>query len=77
MKHVFIDATFPELKGPYAFRVGYGDGSTSNAAISRAVGSLLKSIDGKHFTSFTCKVTVTKKANVEMPNAENDKTATD
>jgi len=76
MKHAIIEAHFPELRGPLAFRTGHGEGSNSKAAISRAVGTLLKSINGKWFTSFTCKITVTKKSTVEMPD-ETDKTATD
>lgn len=60
-KLAYISATFPELKGKYSQREGRGEGSNSKAAISRAVGSLLKSVNRKHFTTILCKVTVITK----------------
>jgi hypothetical protein len=44
MKMVFIDAQFPDLRGD-CYASGRGSGSTTKAAISRAIGNLLK--DGK------------------------------
>jgi hypothetical protein len=61
MKLAFIQATFPELKGKFSQREGRGEGSTSKAAISRAIGDLLKSGRRKRFTTILSKITVIDK----------------
>jgi len=66
MKIAHIDATFPELKGGYATRSGHGEGSTAKSAVSRAVGDLLKKGKGRHFTTFSCRVTVITKAETDV-----------
>lgn len=61
IKLAWVAATFPELKGRYSQREGRGEGSTAKAAISRAIGDLLKSGKRKRFTTILAKVTVIDK----------------
>lgn len=62
MKVCYIEAQFPECKGN-CYGSGKGTGSTTKAAISRAVADLLKCsiVRKKRITQITMKVTVNTK----------------
>jgi hypothetical protein len=57
-KLAHVEATFPEIREALSLRSGRGEGSTSKAAISRAIGDLLKKRKGRHVTTFSCRVTM-------------------
>jgi hypothetical protein len=56
LKLAVIEAHFPELHGNLAHRTGRGEGSTAKAAISRAIGHVLRSGKGRRFTRINCTV---------------------
>jgi hypothetical protein len=58
-KQAYIEGFFPEVKGR-ADRVGRGRGSTAKAAISRAIGDLLKQVKGKRIQTIKATITVTE-----------------
>lgn len=57
-KQAYIEGFFPELKGR-ADRVGRGQGSNAKAAISRAVGDLLKQVKGKRIQTIKATIIIT------------------
>ena len=59
MKRAHIEGQFPELKSGRMYATGKGEGSTVKAAISRAVGDLLKSARGKRIHSIKMIVSIT------------------
>ena len=58
LKHVTIEAAFPELKGGRMYQIGRGRGSNNRAAASNAVRDLLKQpgLKAQRFTA--CKATI-------------------
>ena len=58
MKNVLIEATFPELKGGFIYKNGRGSGSNPKAAISRAIGDLLKQVKGKRVSIIKATITI-------------------
>jgi hypothetical protein len=55
-KHAYIEAFFPELPGGKCYQTAHGEASTAKAAISRAVGSVLKQVKGRRLK--TIKATI-------------------
>ena len=66
MKLALVEGFFPELKGKYIYQNGRGEGSSTKAAISRAIGDLLKRVKGKRVSVFKCLITITEKADAEV-----------
>ena len=62
MKIAFCEAMFPELKGKFIYRTGRGEAAGNKAAISRAMGDLLKQVKGKRISVIKCTITLTDKA---------------
>jgi len=62
MKTAFVEAEFGELKGNNQ-ATGRGEASTAKAAISRAMGDLLKqpNVRRKHISTIKCTITITQK----------------
>lgn len=58
MKQAYIEGFFPQVKGN-ADRVGRGRGSSAKVAIARAMGNLLKQVNGKQARTFKATVTIT------------------
>lgn len=63
MKLATIEGEFAEIKGNNQ-AVGRGEASNAKAAISRAIGDLLKqpNISHKHISNFKCTVHISNKA---------------
>jgi hypothetical protein len=64
-KIAFIEATLPELKGGMMYQTGRGTGANAKAAISRAMGSMLKHVKGKRISVIQARITLTTKAEGE------------
>ena len=60
-KHVFIVATFPELRGGFAHAEAHGDASSTKPAIARAFRELLKKIPGKRISVIQARISITTK----------------
>ena len=60
MKHALISAVFPELPGGKCRQSAHGQASTTKAAISRAVGNLLKCVKGRRIKSIQMTVVISK-----------------
>ncbi len=58
-KQAYIEGFFPEVKGNPA-RVGRGYGSTAKAAISRAIGDLLKQVN-KRIQTIKATIIITER----------------
>lgn len=61
VKHVFIEATFPELKGGASRQSAHGEASGTKPAIARAFKNLLKTIPKKRITVISAKISITTK----------------
>lgn len=61
VKHAFIEATMPELKGGAARQSAHGEASTTKAAIARAFRNLLKTIPKKRISVISAKISITTK----------------
>ena len=61
VRHVFIEATFPELKGGQMYQHAHGEAAGSKAAISRAFKNLLKTIPKKRISVISAKISITTK----------------
>lgn len=68
MKIAFIEGHMPELKGPKAFQSGRGEAAGNAAAISRAVKDMLRKVKGKRVSIIKATITLTVKADSEIPN---------
>lgn len=66
MKIAFVEATLPELKGGKMYQSGRGEGANAKAAISRAVGEVLKKVKGKRISVIQARITLTTKAEAEV-----------
>ena len=69
IKHVFIEATFPELKGGKANQSAHGEASTTKPAIARAFRALLKTVGRKRISVIQARISITTKI-VEDSNVE-------
>lgn len=65
MKIAFVEATLPELKGGKMYQTGRGEGANAKAAISRAMGDILKKVKGKRVSIIKAQITLTIKAEEE------------
>jgi hypothetical protein len=73
MKIAFIEATLPELKGGRMYQTGRGEGANSKAAISRAMGDILKKVKGKRVSIIKAQITLTTKTEIiETPEESNE-----
>jgi hypothetical protein len=61
MKIAFIEATLPELKGGRMYQTGRGEGANAKAAISRAMGDILKKVKGKRVSIIKAQIILTTK----------------
>jgi len=61
VRHVFIDATFPELKGGQMYQHAHGEASGTKPAIARAFKNLLKTIPKKRISVISAKISITTK----------------
>ena len=61
VKHVFIEATFPELKGGASRQSAHGEASGTKPAIARAFKNLLKTIPKKRISVISAKISITTK----------------
>lgn len=61
VKHVFIEATLPELKGGQMYQTAHGEASGTKPAIARAFRELLKKIPGKRVSVISAKISITTK----------------
>jgi hypothetical protein len=61
VKHVFIEATFPELKGGQSRQSAHGEASGTKPAIARAFKNLLKTIPKKRISVISAKISITTK----------------
>jgi len=66
VKHVVIEATFPELKGGKMYQSAHGEASGTKPAIARAFRELLKKIPGKRVSVISARISITTKT---VPNA--------
>jgi hypothetical protein len=57
MKLATLECMFPELKGN-CYRTGRGRASNPKAAISRAIGDVLKQVRGKRWQTIKATITV-------------------
>jgi hypothetical protein len=57
MKLATVEAFMPELRGN-CYRTGRGRASNPKAAISRAIGDVLKQVRGKRWQTLKCTITV-------------------
>ena len=62
----FVEATLPEMKVPMMYQSGRGEGANAKAAISRAMGDMLKKVKGKRISVIKCTITLTVKADAEV-----------
>ena len=67
-KIAFVEATLPELKGGQMYQSGKGEGANAKAAISRAMGAMLKKIKGKRISVIQARISLSTK--VEEQNNE-------
>lgn len=72
MKHARISATFPELRGPYGFKIGHGEGSTAAIAIARAVNDLFEKIPHRRVSVIKATILITGKEPDEKAHAEKE-----
>ena len=70
VKHVIIEATFPELKGGAMYQSAHGEASGTKPAIARAFRNLLKTIPGKRVSIIQARILITTKT-VEGSNGQN------
>jgi hypothetical protein len=61
-KIAFVEGTFPELPSSRMYHSGRGEGANAKAAISRAMGDMLKKIKGKRISIIKAQITLTIKA---------------
>jgi hypothetical protein len=61
VKHVLIEATFPELKGGAMYQCAHGEASGTKPAIARAFRNLLKTIPGKRVAVIRATISITTK----------------
>ena len=61
VKHVFIEATFPELKGGASRQSAHGEASGTKPAIARAFKNLLKTIPKKRISVIKATISITTK----------------
>ena len=61
VKHVFIEATFPELRGGQMYQSAHGEASGTKPAIARAFRELLKKIPGKRVSIIKATISITTK----------------
>ena len=61
VKHVFIEAMFPELKGPMIYKSAHGEAGSVKPAISRAFGNLLKQARGKRISTIKATFVISTK----------------
>ena len=61
VKHVFIEAMFPELKGPMIYKSAHGEAGSVKPAISRAFGNLLKQVRGKRISTIKATIVISTK----------------
>ena len=61
VRHVFIEATFPELKGGQMYQHAHGEASSTKPAIARAFKNLLKTIPKKRISVISAKISITTK----------------
>jgi hypothetical protein len=61
VKHVVIEATFPELKGGKMYQSAHGEASGTKPAIARAFRELLKKVPGKRVTVISARISITTK----------------
>lgn len=61
VRHVFIEATFPELKGGEMYQHAHGEAAGNKAAISRAFKNLLKTIPKKRISVIKATISITTK----------------
>ena len=61
IKHVFVDAVFPELRGPNCRKSAHGEAGSVKPAISRAFGALLKQIPGRRISTISATIVISTK----------------
>ena len=61
LRHVFIEAHFPELKGGKMYQHAHGEASSTKPAIARAFRNLLKTIPKKRISVISAKISITTK----------------
>lgn len=61
VRHVFIEATFPELKSGEMYQHAHGEATSSKAAISRAFKNLLKTIPKKRISVIKATISISIK----------------
>jgi hypothetical protein len=61
VKHVFIDATLPELKGGKMYQHAHGEAAGTKAAISRAFANLLKTVPKRRISVISARISITTK----------------
>ena len=61
VKHVIIEATFPELKGGAMYQSAHGEASGTKPAIARAFRELLKKVPGKRVSVIQARSSITTK----------------
>ena len=61
IKHVLIEATFPELKGGKMYQSAHGEASGTKPAIARAFRELLKKVPGKRVSVIQARISITTK----------------
>ena len=61
VRHVFIEATFPELKGGQMYQHAHGEASGTKPAIARAFKNLLKTIPKKRISVIKATISITTK----------------
>ena len=64
MKLATVEAFMPELRGN-CYRTGRGRASNPKAAISRAIGDVLKQVRGKRWQTIKATITVVEMAEKE------------
>ena len=61
LRHVFIEAHFPELKGGQMYQHAHGEASGTKPAIARAFKNLLKTIPKKRISVIKATISITTK----------------
>lgn len=61
LKHVIIEATFPELRGGKMYQSAHGEASGTKPAIARAFRELLKKVPGKRVSVIQARISITTK----------------
>ena len=59
VRHVFIEAHYPELKGGQMYQHAHGEASGTKPAIARAFKNLLKTIPKKRISVISAKISIT------------------